>query len=234
MIDKVEQLLLEHFRTKPFHNLNFLCKPNPTVSIPGGTCSDKSQEFLGDLLTLGVDAFLHSAFIDGREIHRLVRIIINGQTYFADVGNGWPTLRLLPSFKEIEFECFKIKYRTQITDNKMKVFQQRHDNECLQLEIDMKPRSEEEIHDQIKSRYNSEHHYPFSDSIRFSMIVDNEFLFLRGDHLKRYSHTGFTTTKIDEDKIEETVKQAFGYDINGYADCLRAISERKTNSESKS
>lgn len=218
MIDKIELLILKHFCTVPFHNLNLLYGSSQIIAIPGGTCSDKALAFLSDLRMMGVKAFLHTANIGGKEIHRLVRININNQTYFADVGNGWPTLRLLPCNEDIQFECYGMKYRTEITKNWIHVFHERQGKESLQLGINITPRPEQEIYSQIKSRYSSGIDYPFSRSLRFSMIVGKEFLFLRGNHLERYSHTGFSVEKLKKATIPKTIKKEFGFNVNSYFD----------------
>lgn len=218
MNTEIEQLLYKHFCTVPFHNLNLLYGYPSTASIPGGTCSDKTLAFLSDLRVLGVDAFLHTANIGGKEIHRLVRININKHTYFADVGNGWPTLRLLPSDEEVKFECYGMKYRTEIINNWIHVFHERQGKESLQLEINTMPRPEQEILDQIKSRYSSGINYPFSQNLRFSMVVGNEFLFLRGRHLERYSQTGFSVEELKKVAIPKTIKKEFGFSVRSYFD----------------
>lgn len=216
MIAEIEQLLHKHFRTVPFHNLNLLYGQPINSPIPGGTCSDKTLAFLADARELGADAFLHTANIGGKEIHRLVRININCRIFFADVGNGWPTLRLLPSDKEVAFECYGMKYRTEVTDNWVRVFHERQGRESLQLEINTTPRLEQEILDQIKLRYSSGIDYPFSQSIRFSLAVGNEFLFLRDNRLERYSTTGFSVQEIEKVAIPKTVEHEFGFNVSNY------------------
>ncbi|MFT2092898.1 arylamine N-acetyltransferase [Paraglaciecola sp. 2405UD69-4] len=218
MIDKIERLILEHFCTVPFHNLNLLYGSSQIIAIPGGTCSDKTLAFLSDLRMMGVKAFLHTANIGGKEIHRLVRININNQTYFADVGNGWPTLRLLPCNENTQFECYGMKYRTEIAKNWILVFHERQGKESLQLEINITPRPEQEIYSQIKSRYSSGVNYPFSRSLRFSMIVGKEFLFLRGNRLERYSFNDFSVEKLKKATIPKIIKKEFGFNVNSYVD----------------
>jgi arylamine N-acetyltransferase len=216
MIAAIEQLLYTHFCNIPFHNLNLLYGAPLTSSIPGGTCSDKTLAFLSDARAMGADAYLHTANIGGKEIHRLVRININKRIFFADVGNGWPTLRLLPSDEEITFECYGMKYRTEISDNQIHVFHERQGRESLQLEINTTPRPEQEILKQIDSRYSSGINYPFSHSLRFSLIVGDEFLFLRGLNLERYSLNGYSVEELNKTAIPKMIKKEFGLDVNSY------------------
>ncbi len=216
MIAEIENLLLKHFCTVPFHNLNLLYGSPTTASIPGGTCSDKTLAFLSDLRIMKVKAFLHTAYIGGKEIHRLVRINIDKHTYFADVGNGWPTIRLLPSNEDVQFESYGMKYRTEIKNNWIRVFHEKQGKESLQLEINTIPRTELEIYDQIKSRYSSAIDYPFSKSLRFSMIVDDVFLFLRGNQLGRYSEAGCFVEEVNKLTISEIIQKEFGFNVSNY------------------
>jgi len=216
MIREIEKLIYEHFTTIPFHNLNLIYGQPAQTPIPGGTCSDKTLAFLRDARELGVEAYLHSALIGGKEIHRLVRVVVDGQEMFADLGNGWPALKLFPANESVAFECFGMRFRSEISDNWVRVFHQKQSKESLQLEINLIPRPEAEIHDQIHYRYSSGIEYPFSKSLRFSLIVSNEFLFLRGNCLERYSADGYSKKQLREQDILQTINSEFGFDISGY------------------
>ena len=101
-----EKILLEKFQQEPFHNFYLLNNIQPTTTKFGGTCSDKALSYLKSVKTAGLKAYLHTARIGGEEIHRLVRLEINNQRYFADVGNGWPSIQLYPAFKPVLYECY--------------------------------------------------------------------------------------------------------------------------------
>ena len=45
-VQAVEALMLEHFRTEPFHNLHLIYGPRLESVVPGGTCSDKTLSFV--------------------------------------------------------------------------------------------------------------------------------------------------------------------------------------------
>lgn len=216
MIKAIEQLLYHHFCSIPFHNLHLLYGQPLHSAISGGTCSDKTLAFFADAQNLGANVFLHSANIGGKEIHRLIRLNINGRTFFADVGNGWPTLYLLPADKQISFECFGMEYRTKIIDDWVQVFHKKQEQEALQVEISTACKPEKVILAQIKSRYSPDIGYPFSRSLRFSLIVDNEFLFLRGNRLERYSKSGLSIQNVKPQAIPETIEKEFGFDVSGY------------------
>ena len=216
MIDHLEKLMLEHFSTIPFHNLSLLYGEPYDNKILGGTCSDKTLAFLSDARDSGVDAQLHTAYIGGKEIHRLIRVSINGRSFYADVGNGWPALRLFPEDEEIFFECFGMKYRTEIKHDWLYVFHEKQGRESLQMSIHRAPRPESEILNEIGSRFTSGIIYPFSNSLRFSLIVGDEFLFLRGAILERHSKLGFSLETVDEKDIPDVIQQEFGCDVSSY------------------
>ncbi len=207
----LEALMLEKFRTEPFHNLHLLYSPNVQESLPGGTCSDKTLSFRDAALRAGFDVALHSGYIGGREIHRLVRATIDGRRYFADVGNGWPALKLYPADRETRFSCYGMTFRTSLKNGRVSVFHRKRGRESLQLEIEVDGKPEHEILADIKQRFSSGIVYPFSNSVRFSLVVGQRFLFLRGDRLEIYSEHGFEVIEgIGEKDLPEVVRTYFG------------------------
>jgi arylamine N-acetyltransferase len=218
VIDAIEQLMIEHFRSVPFHNLNLLYGQPINEYVLGGTCSDKTLAFLRDIRGIGANAHLHSAFIGGEEIHRLVRVTVNGRDLFADIGNGWPSLKLFPAYKIITYECFGMKYRTEISGDWVRVFHTKQGKESLQMEINVIPRPEAEIREQINTRYSSGIEYPFMNSLRFSLIVGEEFLFLRGNRLECYSEEDFIAVELGSHEIPKIIRSKFGIDVSSYFD----------------
>ena len=229
IVRAVESLMYEHFCSVPFHNLNLLYGPEPQLKVPGGTCSDKTLSFLHDARKAGFDAALHSGFIGGEEIHRLVRLNIGGCLYFADVGNGWPILKLFPADCETAFRCFGMGYRTEIHGSRISVFHEKQGKESLQLEIEVKPRPESEIFADIETRHTSGIVYPFSNSIRFSLVVGDRFLFLRGTRLEIHSESGFEVVEgIEDCSIPSVIQQYFGYDVAPLLGAQRGVSLPQT------
>ena len=213
-VQAVEALMLEHFRTEPFHNLHLIYGPRLGSAVPGGTCSDKTLSFVAAGLRAGFDISLHSGFIGGREIHRLARVGIGGRQFFADVGNGWPALQLYPADRDISFRCFGMGFRTAIAGGRLSVFHEKRGRESLQLEIDVRGRPESEIRSDIEGRFSSGVVYPFSNSLRFSLVVGSRFLFLRGDRLEMYDDEGFECLEgIDDARVPEVLHDHFGYDV---------------------
>lgn len=212
-LPQIEALLLKLFQEEPFHNLYLLYNKAPLSNEYGGTCSDKTLSFVSAARSLGINAELHSGYIGGKDIHRLARVTIDNQTFFADVGNGWPSLKLYPADEEISFNSFGMKYRTVINNNRISVFHTRNGKESLQLEIDPAPRKEEDIKKSIAQRFSGEITYPFSNSLRFSLVVDNKFLFLRGERLEVYTDDDFIVfDDITRDLVPKILKEQFNYD----------------------
>lgn len=213
-VHAVEALMLEHFQTEPFHNLHLIYGPQLESVIPGGTCSDKTLSFVAAGVRAGFDVSLHTAFIGGREIHRLARVHIGGRLFFADVGNGWPSLKLYPADREISFRCFGMGFRTEIADGRVSVLHERRGKERLQLEIEVRGRPESEIRAAIAERFRSGIEYPFSNSLRFSLVVGDRFLFLRGDRLEIYQDGSFECLEgIDDTRVLDVLHDHFGYDV---------------------
>lgn len=216
-VQAIEALMLEHFRTEPFHNLRLMYGPRLGSAIPGGTCSDKTLSFIAAGLRAGFDISLQSGFIGGRDIHRLARVRAGDRLFFADVGNGWPALQLYPADCEISFRCFGMGFRTEIVGQRLCVFHEKRGRESLQLEIDIRGKPESEIRADIEGRFNSGVVYPFSNSLRFSLIVGNRFLFLRREQLEIYDDSGFECIEgINGARLPEMLHDHFGYDVRAF------------------
>ena len=66
----------------------------------------------------------------------------------------------------------------------------------------------------IEARFTSGVEYPFSNSLRFSLIVRERFLFLRGDRLEIYSDNSFELLEeIEESEVPNVLHEYFGFDI---------------------
>ena len=211
----VESLMLEKFKTEPFHNLYFFYKQIPKTLKFGGTCSDKTLSFFCKLSEIGIEAHLHSAFIKNKEIHRMVSVIIDGKTYYADVGNGWPSIKLFPEDYEIEYTCYGLIYSTVINEKSLDIYLTRNGQKYLSVVIPFRSRSHEDIMDDIKNRFDEKNVYPFSRGIRFSQIIHENFLFLRGDTLYIYTDNSDVTeiSGLDQNNLPAIIKQYFNFDV---------------------
>lgn len=208
-----QQILLDKFRQEPFHNLYLLNNIKPVESKYGGTCSDKTLSYLSDARAAGLDAYLHSARIGGQEIHRLVRLEIQNKRYFADIGNGWPSLQLFPATTPVNYECYGMCYRTEIEDQVMKVYHTKRGVEKLQMELDLEEKPEDAIYQSISQRFSSDIQYPFSQQRRFSMVVGDRFLFIRDTRLEVYtSERDYLRIQVSGN-LRDFIQNYFNYDI---------------------
>jgi len=210
----IEALMLEKFSTEPFHNFRVLYGGQVPAFLLGGTCSDKTLSFCELARQRGFDVSLHSGYIDGEEKHRLARAVVDGRVFFADVGNGWPALRLYPADREVAFRCFGVGFRTEVVGSRLTVFCERQGRETLQLEVDNVAKPEPTIRTAIEQRFTSGIVYPFSNSLRFSLVIKNRFIFLRGERLEIYGEDFFEVVNgIGLAELPRVLLDYFGYDL---------------------
>lgn len=213
-VQLAQQILLDKFKQEPFHNLYLLNNVQPTTTAYGGTCSDKTLSYLEAAKAAGFDAHLHSARIGGQDIHRLVRLEIGNQRYFADIGNGWPSIQLFPAATPIVYESYGMRYRTEIENGMITIYHLKRGVEKQQMEIDIAAKPEAEIRQGIANRFCSNITYPFSNQLRFSMVVGQRFLFIRDTQLEIYSSSGYEEVPcISISDLQNVVMEYFGYDI---------------------
>ena len=213
-LDSVTALIHQKFHTEPFHSLRLLYGEPIGNQVPGGTCSDKTISFVNEVRKRGFDAKFHTAFIGGKEIHRLARINLNGEVFFADVGNGWPSIYLYPEDRPVKHTCFGMTFRTEISNGIISVYHQIENEEYLQMEIILEPRPQKEIITEIKERFSSGKKYPFTNRMRFSAIVDGEFRFLRDETLYIYRENGNNEQiSVSEEKWGLALLEYFGWNV---------------------
>jgi len=213
-IKLAESILLEKFKTEPFHNFRRLKETSAFVNCNGGTCSDKAISYVKALEKNGILAYLHSAIIDGQFNHQLVRIEYEGTSYFGDVGNGWPSVFVYPCNKEVKYRCYGMQFRTEIQGDLVKVFHTRNGRETIQMEFNSKPQSQQLIKKNIDNRFSNNIQYPFDTGLRLSLIVDDSFLFIRDSNLEIYSNKGFKRVGgISMINFQSIVKKYFSIDL---------------------
>lgn len=215
LIREVERVMLAKFQTEPFHNLYLRCGYLQQSLDHGGTCSDKTLSFYEAVKALPVTAHLHSARIRGNDIHRLLRIRIAGQDFFADVGSGWPTTRLHPVDQEISYESFGIEFRTMVIQDYLAVYCIRDGGERHMMDVPLASTPESEIMRAIQQRFHTGIVYPFSAGTRFSQVVGDRFLFLRDDRLEIYSPNEpcRVIEGLADDQLANTLKMYFDFDL---------------------
>ncbi|ETR71906.1 MAG: hypothetical protein OMM_02131 [Candidatus Magnetoglobus multicellularis str. Araruama] len=211
----VESLMLEKFKKEPFHNLYFLFNKKPENLSLGGTCSDKTLSFYNQLRRVKIESHLHSAFIKKQEIHRLVSITLNNKIYYADIGNGWPSIKLFPKDREIKYNAYGMIYQTIIKSSSLDVYLSRDGKKYHSVEIPFHSKKHEDIMEDINNRFNKNITYPFTGGIRFSQIVQDHFLFFRDDTLSIYSydHAVKKISGISKNNLAKTLKQYFNFDM---------------------
>ena len=134
--------------------------------------------------------------------------------YFADVGNGWPSLRLYPADRPTVFRCFGMVFRTEVTPRIVSVYHDNKGRESLQMEIPVNGRPETEILEAIKMRFRAGVAYPFANALRFSAIVGERFLFLRGERLEIYTDAGLEECRpVAPNEVSAAIRNYFGYDL---------------------
>ncbi|WP_075187695.1 hypothetical protein [Teredinibacter haidensis] len=214
-VQLAQQILLKKFRQEPFHNLYLLNNLQPTITAYGGTCSDKTLSYLTTAKAAGLDAHLHSARIGGRNIHRLIRLEIDNHRYFADIGNGWPSIYLYSTTGRTEYECYGMRFRSEILNGVIKIYHRKCGVEKLQMEIDIAEKSENDIRQAIAMRFFNNITYPFSNQLRFSMVVGESFLFIRNTQLEIYRDNGMEVIpNISRESLSTVVAEYFGYDLD--------------------
>jgi len=210
LISKIETLLLEEYKSIPFHNIFMLDKiKNNDLSL-GGTCSDKVLHFREVLKNNGIETKLHSSFINNVECHRMLSVLINNKKYFIDIGSGWPFLKLIPEFLPIEFSVYGMSFKTKIFESKLIIYHKTGEEYKQMIDVPMFTKTESDILCDIENRYNDTSIYPFHNSLRFSIVKDDSFYFIKGNILRIYNETGITEKTINSNEINDLIQNEFG------------------------
>ncbi len=200
MKNKILKILKHDFETVPFHNFRIILNKKMELKY-GGTCSDKTLFLKQKLEVLGIKSNLHSAKIDGNEIHRLLKIEINNEPYLLDVGLGWALMHPISLKENMNFNFFGLYFKTEIINNELFLYKQNKGSYNVNYNTLVKTQNQEIIKKQINNRFINTELYPFKNSIRFSKVVNNEFYFLKGNIL-RYSKNNKFHNKIISSKEE--------------------------------
>jgi len=214
LLEKVESLLLNEFKTVPFHNLFMLNDKNIVASDLGGTCSDKVLHFKKVLSENGISSKLHSAFINGLECHRMLTVELDNQKYFIDVGSGWVSLKLFPVFKPTEYSVYGMTFKTELSNDNLLLFHKTNGDFKLMITIPLESKSEDKILSDIENRFNDKTVYPFQNSLRFSKVIDNSFYFIKGDKLRIFSSNSIEEKVLTETEIAALIKDTFKFPLD--------------------
>lgn len=210
-INKIESLLLKEYKTVPFHNIFMLHSiENKNLSL-GGTCSDKVLHFKQVLAKHKIETKLHSSFINGVECHRMLRITIDSQIYFTDVGSGWPVQKLIPAFTPIEYSVYGMSFKTEILDSEIILYHKTKQEYKRMIRIPKKVKSEKAILLDIKNRYKDTSIYPFQNSLRFSLVKGDSFYFLKGNSLRIFNKIGLSERVLNSNQIQQLLENKLGF-----------------------
>lgn len=212
-LEKVESLLLREFETVPFHNLFMLNNKKIIASELGGTCSDKVLHFKKVLSDNGISSRLHSAFINGFECHRMLTVKFDNHKYFIDVGSGWASPKLFPSFKSTEYSVYGMTFKTELSNDNLLLFHKTKDEFKLISTIPLITKDEDKILLDIENRFDNKNIYPFHNSLRFSKVIGNEFYFLKGSRLRIFSESQIIDIKLSLIEINYFLIKVFNFDL---------------------
>ena len=184
--EQIEEEIDKFLKAFPFHNLFFLYEVPINASKFGGTCTDRTQLFKEQIKKnswyKAINVLYHRAMINDKETHTILKVIINEKSYFLDVGMGFPINRLIPSYENIEFNAYGIKFQTQIIDGLI-VVQSDFNNkmeELMKIPI-IDQRTQAEIKELMNERFTSKSNYPFSKGLRYMFIHKNIFYSIKHD-----------------------------------------------------
>jgi len=212
LITKIEALLLEEFKTVPFHNIFMLNKiKNKDLSL-GGTCSDKVLHFRAVLKNNGIKTNLHSSFINNVECHRMLSVLIEKKKYFIDVGSGWPSIKLFPEFRPIEYSVYGMGFKTEQIERKLIINHKTGGQYKQMIDVPLITKSESDIMYDIENRFKDTSVYPFRNSLRFSIIKNKSFYFIKGNTLRVYNKNEIIEKVLILSEINELIKNRLGFD----------------------
>ena len=216
LMNKIETLLLEEFRTVPFHNIFMLNNLQIVGSSLGGTCSDKVLHFKKVLKKNGIESKLHSAFINDKECHRMLVVEINEKKYFIDPGSGWINPKLYPDFKNVEYDLFGMSYKTELTTKNLFLYHKSSNDYKLTVRIPLKSKPENDILLDIENRYQNKDQYPFKNNFRFTKLIDDAFYFIKGDQLRVYRDSGVKEEILEREEIKNLIQNKFNFNLKPY------------------
>lgn len=214
MMQLINKLLIEDLRSVPFHNFRLIINKEMPLEL-GGTCSDKTLFFQNKLKHHNIESILHFAKINGKEVHRLLKIVIDNQEYLLDVGLGWPIIYPIPINRNSHLIYNGLEFKTVIHNDILVLYRKKKNHFIENYQTKTNDQNQTKILDQINDRFNDKDQYPFNGKLRFSKIVNNEFYFLRDDNLKYTKDNMMRTHKITSlNEFELLFSNVFNFDLN--------------------
>ena len=183
MISEITKLIKENFETVPYHNFWLILGSGLNPSEQGGICTDRNFYFYKTLEKKGFFVKLHSAQINGENIHQLIKIDISGKLFLIDVGLGWAIMKPIPLNSNSKQRSFGLEFKAVIENNQLYLYKVGKDKESLNYTTNISEYNQKQVENEIDNSYDAKISYPFRNSIRFSKVIDNEFYFLKGNIL---------------------------------------------------
>lgn len=208
-IIEIENLLKNNLKSIPFHNLFMLNKIDNKDLRLGGTCSDKVLHFKKILSENNIETRLHSSLINGIDCHRMLSVIIEQQKFYIDVGSGWPMLKLIPKNRAIKYKVCGMYFKTEIIGTNINVYHRTKEEFKKTIVIPQISKTQKEIMKAIEMRYVDTSIYPFYNSVRYSILKENAFYFLKKNKLRVFNNSGIVEKELNIQEIITFLQNEF-------------------------
>lgn len=184
-LEYIQKLLLEFYKTVPFHNLWLLegKRQNPPGK-EGGTCTDKTIYFQKILEQNNIQFKLHNAFINNIPCHRILIGKIDGRSCIIDVGDGAPLINPIFFGENSEFSYYGYQFIQKSKNEIIEIYHQKPNGLFLSFYTKNEEIPNELIWRSIEDDFTNEQINPFHRCLRFSKVVGNKFYRLEDDILK--------------------------------------------------
>ncbi len=183
MIAEITNLIKKNFETIPYHNFWLILETGLNPSEQGGICTDRNFYLYKSLKQKGFSVKLHSAQINGENIHQLIKIDISGKSFLIDVGLGWAIMKPIPLNQNSKQSAYTLEFEAIIENNQLYLYKVEKDNKSLNYSTSISEYDQKQVRKEIDNSYDAKINYPFRNSIRFSKVIENEFYFLKGNIL---------------------------------------------------
>ena len=213
-LENIEKLIKNNLETVPYHNFWLLLETGYNPTLLGGICTDKNVFLYNQLLNKKYNVKLHSAQINGENIHKIIKLFHLEEEYIIDVGLGWPILKPIPLKGVNVFSSYGVEFISKVINQVFYIYRMFGTDERLSYSALLSDSNQNEVKKEVENSYDKSINYPFKDTIRFSKIIDNEFYFLKHKTLF-YSKRGMLLTRdiLTLNDFEILFKEIFKSDI---------------------
>jgi arylamine N-acetyltransferase len=128
-----------------------------------------------------IEVKLHRAFINKQKTHTILKIKIDKQIYFCDVGMGFPISKLIPSNKNIEFTSYGIQFKSVANNSKIIVYIDEGNGEQELMQIVQEEQSQKEVKKEISERWKNKEKLPFNNKLRYFFIHNDKYYQIKND-----------------------------------------------------